>query len=113
MERKRGDPSAVSTVQNQTPWCIPRGRSVESNSPWGRGSRRRPTAPQARAELDAYFREKLQVPIISELEDSLWRGVYLYGTDNHLSTEGVQIHTQRLIPLLRAQMEQDGLLEKE
>ncbi|MBR2889227.1 MAG: hypothetical protein IKC09_02995 [Oscillospiraceae bacterium] len=71
------------------------------------------STPQARAELDAYFREKLQVPIISELEDSLWRGVYLYGTDNHLSTEGVQIHTQRLIPLLRAQMEQDGLLEKE
>ena len=50
VERKHGDLSAVSTAQNQTPWCIPRGRSVESNSPWGRGSRRRPTAPQARAE---------------------------------------------------------------
>lgn len=50
VERKHSDPSAVSTAQNQTPWCIPRGRSVESNSPWGRGSRRRPTAPQARAE---------------------------------------------------------------
>ena len=67
------------------------------------------STPEARAELDAYFREKLCVPIISQIEDSLWSGTYLYGTDNHLSTEGVMIHTQRLIPLIRAQMEQDGL----
>lgn len=69
------------------------------------------STPEARAALDAYFREKLRVPIISAMEDSLWSGVYLYGTDNHLSTEGVEIHTRRLIPLLQAQMEQDGLLE--
>lgn len=64
---------------------------------------------EARAALDAYFREKLCVPVISEIEDSLWSGVYLYGTDNHLSTEGVAIHTQRIIPLIQAQMEADGL----
>ena len=64
---------------------------------------------EARAELDAYFREKLCVPVISEIEDSLWSGTYLYGTDNHLSTEGVAIHTQRLIPLIRARMALDGL----
>lgn len=64
---------------------------------------------EARAELDAYLREKLCVPIISEIEDSLWSGTYLYGTDNHLSTEGVSIHTQRLIPLIKVQMEADGL----
>ena len=67
------------------------------------------STPEARAELDAYFREKLCVPVISEIEDSLWSGTYLYGTDNHLSTEGVAIHTQRLIPLIRAQMALDGL----
>lgn len=67
------------------------------------------STPEARAALDAYFREKLCVPIISEIEDSLWSGTYLYGTDNHLSTEGVAIHTRRLIPLIRAQMEKDGL----
>lgn len=67
------------------------------------------STPEARAALDAYFREKLCVPIISEIEDSLWSGTYLYGTDNHLSTEGVAIHTQRLIPLIKAQMEKDGL----
>lgn len=67
------------------------------------------STPEARAELDLYFREKLCVPVISDIEDSLWSGVYLYGTDNHLSTEGVAIHTARIIPLLRAQMEADGL----
>lgn len=69
------------------------------------------STPQARAELDAYLREKLCVPIISQIEDSLWSGNYLYGTDNHLSTEGVAIHTMRLIPLIKAQMEKDGLEE--
>lgn len=63
------------------------------------------STPEARAQLDAYFREKLIVPVISRLEDSLWSGTYLYGTDNHLSTEGAAIHTQRLIPLIRAQLE--------
>lgn len=67
------------------------------------------STPEARAALDAYFQEKLCVPVISEIEDSLWSGIYLYGTDNHLSTEGVALHTQRIIPLIRAQMEADGL----
>lgn len=66
------------------------------------------STPEARAALDAYFREKLCVPVISDLEDSLWSGIYLYGTDNHLSTEGAAIHTRRLIPLIRAQLENDG-----
>lgn len=66
------------------------------------------STPEARAELDAYFREKLCVPVISALEDSLWSGVYLYGTDNHLSTEGVSIHTQRIITLLREQLEREN-----
>lgn len=69
------------------------------------------STPEARAALDAYFRQKLCVPVISEIEDSLWSGNYLYGTDNHLSTEGVAIHTERIIPLIKAQMEADGLEE--
>lgn len=71
------------------------------------------STPQARAELDAYLRDGLCVPVITELEDSLWSGVYLYGTDNHLSTEGAQINTQRFIPRLRGQMARDGLVESD
>lgn len=59
------------------------------------------STPQARQALDAYFRETLAVPVISELEESLYPGTYLYGTDNHLSTEGVAIRTQRVIADLR------------
>ncbi len=62
------------------------------------------STPEARAELDRYLRENLRVPIITELEDSLWSGVYLYGTDNHLSTEGAAIHTGQIIAALKAAM---------
>lgn len=62
------------------------------------------STPEARAELDRYLRNSLCVPIITSLEDSLWSGVYLYGTDNHLSTEGAAIHTRRVIAALKKQM---------
>ena len=65
------------------------------------------STPEAREMLDRYLRENLSVPIITELEDSLWSGVYLYGTDNHLSTEGVAIHTERVITALKEQMVRD------
>ncbi len=52
---------------------------------------------EARAELEEYFKESLIVPVISELEESLYPGRYLYGTDNHLSTEGVGIRTKQIL----------------
>ena len=51
----------------------------------------------SRAELDRYLRSNLTVPVISDIEESLYTGTYLYGTDNHLSTEGVRIRTERVI----------------
>ena len=52
---------------------------------------------EERSRLDSYFREKLEVPVISDIEDSLFPGHLLYGTDNHLSTEGVKLRTERII----------------
>lgn len=66
------------------------------------------STPEARAELDARLREKLCVPVISRIEDSLVSGAYLYGTDNHLSTEGVAVRTARVIGELRAQLAKEG-----
>ena len=57
---------------------------------------------KARAELDAWFRRTLHARVISDIEESLFSGIYMYGTDNHLSTEGVEIHTQRIIRDLQA-----------
>ena len=48
------------------------------------------------AELDAWFRDVLHAEVISDLQDSLYPGRYLYGTDNHLSTEGVAVRTERI-----------------
>ncbi|MCD7881912.1 MAG: hypothetical protein LUG47_09700, partial [Clostridiales bacterium] len=59
---------------------------------------------EARAELDAWFRENLIVPVLSDIEKSLWPGRYLYGTDNHLSTEGVAIRTEQIISELKEQL---------
>lgn len=63
---------------------------------------------EARKALDAYFHETLCVPVLGDIEDSLVSGVYLYGTDNHLSTEGVALRTQDIIAELAAQLEQEG-----
>lgn len=57
---------------------------------------------KARAALDAYFRRTLHARVISDIEDSLYSGVYMFGTDNHLSSEGVQIRTRRIIHDLEA-----------
>ena len=63
----------------------------------------------ARAELDAWLRENLCVPVISDIEDSLVSGTWLYGTDNHLSTEGAALRTRQIIQDLSAQLEREGV----
>lgn len=63
---------------------------------------------RARKELDLYLRENLEVPVISDLEESLYPGRLLYGTDNHLSTEGVQIRTRRIIQDMKMQINREA-----
>ena len=60
-----------------------------------------------RARLHQYLKKNLIVPVISEIEDSLYSGIYLYGTDNHLSTEGVRIRTEKVIMDIKKQLEQE------
>lgn len=66
------------------------------------------STPEARAELDRYFRENLTVPVLTDIEDSLWSGVYLYGTDNHLTTEGAATRTEQMIAALREQLARES-----
>ena len=65
---------------------------------------------EAIRELDAYFRETLHVPVISDMMESLVDGRYLFGTDNHLSTEGVKIRTESVIRDLRSQLAAEGVV---
>lgn len=58
------------------------------------------TRDQRRA-LDRLLRERLTVPVISDMEDSLLPGRYFYLIDSHLSTEGAKIRTERIIQDLK------------
>lgn len=57
-------------------------------------------------KLDVYLRENLHADIISSIDDSLMDPFYFYGTDNHLSTNGVTLHTQQIINDLQVYMEE-------
>ncbi len=48
-------------------------------------------------ETEAILRRTLSVPVISDIEDSLYSGIYFYEIDNHLSDEGAVLRTDRLI----------------
>lgn len=66
-------------------------------TPRNRSSLTEASTPSNREVLDHLLRETLCVPVISELEASLYSGVYFYLIDSHLSTEGAEIYTQRII----------------
>ena len=65
------------------------------------------TTPDSIRALDRHLRDNLCVPVISDIEGSLVSGRYLYGTDNHLSTEGVAIRTNQIIDDLKSQLSQE------
>ena len=48
-------------------------------------------------ELDIYLKENIKMQFISSISTSLMSPLYFCGTDNHLSTEGVNIRTKRVI----------------
>jgi hypothetical protein len=48
-------------------------------------------------------------PIISHLEDYLFRGKYFSNTNYHMTTEGALLRTNQLIKDLKAQMSADGI----
>ena len=67
------------------------------------------STPEAIAALDAYFRENLSAAILTPLQDSLLPGRYFYGTDNHLSTNGVALRTAQVITALKDALQKEGL----
>ena len=75
-------------------------------SPRNQSSLTPESTPEARAALDALLRDTLCVPVISGIEESLYSGVYFYLIDSHLSSEGVQIRTERVIQNLQPWLKQ-------
>lgn len=66
-------------------------------APRNREALSKESTDEAIIELDNYFKQELHATVISDPFDSLFAGRYLYGTDNHLSSEGVEIRTRRII----------------
>ena len=60
------------------------------------------STPDTILALDDLLRDNLHATIISPINDSLMDPLYFYDTDNHLSTNGVQIHTNRVIEYLQS-----------
>ena len=63
------------------------------------------STPEAIAALAALFGERLHARIITPLQDALMDAKWFCGTDNHLSTAGVQLRTRKVIEALEAALE--------
>lgn len=48
-------------------------------------------------ETEELLRKTLSVPVISDIEDYFYSGIYFYKIDNHLSDDGVILRTNQLI----------------
>ncbi len=91
-------PELLDAMNNQYRKFLERGVTVLfTYTPRNQSSLTEGSLPAEREALDRLLREELCVPIISEMEASLYSGVYFYLIDSHLSTEGAKIFTQRII----------------
>ena len=70
-------------------------------TPRNRNSLTPESTPEARRALHRYLTEHICVPVISDIEDSLYAGNYFYLIDSHLSSEGARVRTRQVIDSLR------------
>lgn len=70
-------------------------------TPRNRNSLTPESTPEARRALHRYLKEHLCVPVISDIEDSLYSGVCFYLIDSHLSSEGAALRTRQVVQDLR------------
>lgn len=77
-------------------------------TPRNRSSLTDESTPQARAALDALLKETLCVPIISDIEASLYSGIYFFLIDSHLSDDGVRMYTEQIIKDLEPWLKGDN-----
>ena len=59
--------------------------------------------------FDAFIRDGLdpRFPVISDVRDYIFDGMYFFDTDYHLTERGAQLRTQRLIDDIRTQLERE------
>lgn len=95
-------PTRVEALNSVYRAFLERGIAVYfTYTPRNRNSLSEGSTPAARRELHESLAERLCVPVISDIEDSLFAGNYFYLIDSHLSSQGAQLRTQRVIEDLR------------
>ncbi len=62
----------------------------------------------ARTRYQEYIADNLHITVISSIEDYIFNGKYMSGTNYHLSSEGTVIRTDRLIKDISAQLKKDS-----
>lgn len=59
------------------------------------------STPANRQRLHSWLEQTLCVPLLLDIEESLYPGQYFYLIDNHLSDDGVYLHTKKIIQSLQ------------
>lgn len=96
-------PAYVDSLNQVYQTFLERGIAVYfTYTPRNRSSLTEGSTPAARQALHQYLTQSLCVPVISELEDYLFSGVYFYLIDSHLSSEGAALRTRQVIADLQA-----------
>lgn len=75
-----------------------------SYAPRNRSALSQDSTPEARAVLDTHLRRQLTVPVLLDMEETLYPGTYFYLIDNHLSTEGVNLYMKHFISAMQKRL---------
>ncbi len=76
-------------------------------APRNRSSLTEKSTDEALRQLEHQLRTKISVPVISEMKDYFYSGVYFYEIDNHLSDEGVKLRTEQIIKDIKEWIEKN------
>lgn len=88
----------IKTLDQQLAHFTEKGITVLfTYAPRNRSSLTENSTPEQIFEIEMLLKQNLSVPVISDIEESLYAGIYFYEIDNHLSDEGVVLRTERLI----------------
>lgn len=92
-------------------WCADRGvKAYFTYSPRSVISISDDSNETTAQELSEYLEKNIEMPIISDIFDSLMPAYYFCDTDNHLSSDGVMLRTEKVINCLEKYMRSDGLI---
>ena len=77
-------------------------------APRNRSALTKESTPEQIRATEELLQKTLTVPVISNIEDHFYSGIYFYEIDNHLSDEGVVLRTEGIISDMKQWMEQNN-----